>query len=107
MTPVGPIGRMGRWTATHVRTVVIAWAVIAVGLGAFAPRAEHALSGAGWEAADSESVAARKLLDEEFGGISSYALTAIVHSESARADDPATSWPQSRERGGSSPRAPP
>ena len=89
MTAVGPIGRMGRWTATHVRTVVIAWAVIAVGLGAFAPKAEHALSGAGWEAADSESVAARKLLDEEFGGISSYALTAIVHSESARADDPA------------------
>ena len=31
--------------------------VIAVGLGVFAPRAEHALSGAGWQATGSESVA--------------------------------------------------
>ena len=29
--------------------------VIAVGLGAFAPKVEHALSGAGWEATGSES----------------------------------------------------
>ena len=65
------------------------WAVIAVGLGVFAPRAEHALSGAGWEAAGSESVAARKLLDEHFGGLSSYGLTAIVHSERLRSADPA------------------
>ncbi|MGH3017766.1 MAG: MMPL family transporter [Gaiellaceae bacterium] len=88
MTDVGPIGRLGRWTATHVRAVVLAWVVIAVGFGALAPRAEHALSGAGWEAAGSESVAARNLLDEQFGGISSYGLTAIVHSERVSADDP-------------------
>ena len=56
---VGRFGRLGAWTADHFRTVVVAWAVIAVGLGAFAPRAEHALSGAGWEATGSESVAAR------------------------------------------------
>ena len=55
---VGPIGRLGRWTADHVRTVVVVvWVVVAVALGAFAPRAEHALSGAGWEASGSESVA--------------------------------------------------
>ena len=66
MSAVGPIGRVGRWTADHVRVVVVAWVVIAVGLGAFAPRAEHALSGAGWEAAASDSVAAREAIDETF-----------------------------------------
>jgi hypothetical protein len=47
---VGPIGRLGRWTARHFRIVAAAWIVVAVGLGVFAPRAEQALSGAGWEA---------------------------------------------------------
>ena len=28
---VGPIGRLGGWTADHVRAVAIAWAVVAVG----------------------------------------------------------------------------
>ena len=41
---VGLIGRLGRWTAGHVRVVVVAWVVVAIGLGVFAPRAEHALS---------------------------------------------------------------
>ena len=31
-------------------TVFIAWAVVAVALGFFAPRVETALSGAGWQA---------------------------------------------------------
>ena len=44
MSRLGPIGRLGRWTATHFRAVVIAWAVVAVGLGVFAPKVEHALS---------------------------------------------------------------
>ena len=35
----------------------IAWVVVAVGLGVFAPRVETALSGAGWQANGSESVA--------------------------------------------------
>jgi RND superfamily putative drug exporter len=64
MTPtVGPLGRLGAWTASHVRIVVIGWVVIAVGLGVFAPRAEHALSGAGWEASGSESVTARAQIE--------------------------------------------
>jgi RND superfamily putative drug exporter len=50
---VGPIGRLGRWTATHFRTVLAVWALLAVGLGVLAPRAETALSGAGWEATGS------------------------------------------------------
>ena len=37
---VGPIGRLGRFTATHFRVVAIAWLIVAVGLGFFAPRVE-------------------------------------------------------------------
>ncbi len=78
-TPVGPIGRLGRWTAGHGRIVVIAWAVVAVGLGALAPKAEHALSGAGWEASGSESAAVREAIDASFAGQGGYALMVAVH----------------------------
>ena len=74
---VGPIGRLGRWTATHFGAVVAAWVVVAVGLGVFAPRAEKALSGAGWEATDSESVQARQLIKKDFNGLGSYGLAGL------------------------------
>ena len=80
MSNVGPIGRLGRYTATHFRTVIIAWALVAVGLGFLAPKVEHALSGAGWEASGSESVQARELIDRNFQGLSSYGLMTVVHS---------------------------
>ena len=80
MTQFGPIGRLGRYTATHFRTVAIAWALVAVVLGVFAPRVEKALSGAGWEATGSQSVAARKVIDKNFQGLSSSALMVVVHS---------------------------
>ena len=61
---VGPIGRLGRFTATHFRAVLIGWIVVAVGLGLFAPRVETALSGAGWETTGSQSVQARTVIDQ-------------------------------------------
>jgi putative drug exporter of the RND superfamily len=76
----GPLGRLGRWTVDHARIVAIVWVVGAVALGAFAPRVEHALSGAGWEASGSESVDARALVQEHFGGLSSQAFMVVVHS---------------------------
>src|SRR3954463_12007100 len=86
---VGMIGRLGRWTATHVSTVVAIWAVLALGLGFLAPRVETALSGAGWEATGSESVQARALIDQHFDGLGSYGLTVVVHSPHATVADPA------------------
>ncbi len=86
---VGPIGRLGRYTATHFRTVMTAWAVIAVGLGFFAPRVETALSGAGWETTGSQSVQARELIDSNFGGLGSYGLMTVTHSPTKTASDPA------------------
>ncbi len=85
----GPIGRLGRWTATHFKLVAIAWAVLAIGLGIFAPKVEHALSGAGWEATGSESLQVRETVDREFGGQSSSALMVVVHSADKTATDPA------------------
>ena len=85
---IGPIGRLGRWTADHGRVVAIAWVAIAIGLGVLAPRVEHALSGAGWEASGSESVRARDLIQKNFAGLSSQALQVVVHSERATVDDP-------------------
>ncbi|HSD81196.1 MAG TPA: MMPL family transporter, partial [Solirubrobacteraceae bacterium] len=89
MSQVGPIGRLGHWTATHFRAVVAIWAAIAIGLGFFAPRVEHALSGAGWETTGSESVKARDLIDKNFQGLGSYALMVVVHSPDKTAGDPA------------------
>jgi RND superfamily putative drug exporter len=83
MSSVGPIGRLGRWTASHFRLVLAAWALLAVGLGIFAPKVEHALSGAGWEATGSESVTARELIDRNFDGLSSSALQVVVYSPDA------------------------
>jgi putative drug exporter of the RND superfamily len=85
----GPIGRLGRWAATHSRNVFIAWAIIAVVLGVFAPRVEHALSGAGWQANGSESVKVRELVGREFGGVNSNGLMVVVHGDRATVTDPA------------------
>jgi len=86
---VGPVGRLGAWTADHIRAVAISWAIIAVAFGAFAPKVESALSGAGWQANGSESVQVRQLVQQNFGGLSSSALTVVVHSTSQTASDPA------------------
>src|SRR6516165_6363480 len=85
---VGPIGRLGRFTATHFRGVLAAWLVIALVLGFFAPRVETALSGAGWETTGSQSVQARQLINQNFRGLSSYALMTVLYSPSKTVKDP-------------------
>ena len=86
---LGPMGRMGDWMVLHGRLVIAAWLIVAIGLGALAPRVEHALSGAGWEASGSESVEARELIQENFDGASSSAFMIVVHSQTKTKDDPA------------------
>ncbi|MDE3190412.1 MAG: MMPL family transporter, partial [Acidobacteriota bacterium] len=86
---VGPIGRLGRFAAGHVRAVAIAWAVVAVALAVFAPRVETALSGAGWQANGSQSVQARALIQANFGGLSSSAPIVVFHSSTLTASAPA------------------
>ena len=86
---VGPIGRLGRYTATHFRVVLVGWLVVALALGFFAPRVETALSGAGWETTGSQSVQARQLIDKDFRGLSSYGLMTVVYSPTQSVNDPA------------------
>jgi RND superfamily putative drug exporter len=83
---LGRLGRLGGWAARHRRAVALVWGVVVVGLGALAPFADKALSGAGWEAPGSESVQARRALEAGFPGRGSYALPVVV---SARAGAPA------------------
>ncbi|HEX8958333.1 MAG TPA: MMPL family transporter, partial [Solirubrobacterales bacterium] len=86
---LGPVGRLGRLAATHRRRVFVAWAVVAVALGALAPRVETALSGAGWQANGSESVQVRSQVDRAFAGGGAYALQVAVHSPRLSVADPA------------------
>ncbi|UTI66853.1 MMPL family transporter [Paraconexibacter antarcticus] len=83
------MGRAGAWFVEHSRAVAVVWVVLVIGLGAFAPRVEKALSGAGWEASGSESVLVRNTVDREFGGLSSYGLSVVLHSPTATTADPA------------------
>jgi putative drug exporter of the RND superfamily len=87
LTAVGPIGCLGRWTATHFRAVLGAWLAIAVVLGFFAPKVETALSGAGWEASGSQSTQARKLIERDFAGLGGYGLMTVVYSPRETASD--------------------
>ncbi|MCB0866554.1 MAG: MMPL family transporter [Solirubrobacterales bacterium] len=89
MSALGPIGRAGVWMADHRRVVFTTWGILLLVAAIFAPRVEHALSGAGWEATGSESVAVRDAVDSDFGGQSSYAIQVVVHSDSATYGDPA------------------
>src|SRR4051794_22558249 len=87
-THVGPLGRLGRWAATHQRGVMLAWVAVVVCLGVLAPRVEQALSGGGWQADGSESVQARRLIDRHFDGQSSYALVVVVSSRTQDSASP-------------------
>jgi RND superfamily putative drug exporter len=76
----GPLGRLGVWVTHHTRMTAVVWLLVIVGLGAFAPKVEAELSGAGWQADGSESVAVRELAQEHFGGNASSAIQVVVHS---------------------------
>ena len=77
----GPLGRLGGWVTSHARITTVVWLLVIVGLGAFAPRVESELSGAGWQANGSDSVTARELAQEHFGGNASTAIQVVVHSD--------------------------
>ncbi len=87
LTPPAPasglLGRIGVWVNDHARITGGTWLLLIVALGAFAPQVESSLSGAGWQADGSESVVARELAQEHFGGNASSAIQVVVHSDDA------------------------
>ena len=84
-----PLAALGRWSHSHRLAVIAFWAAFTLALGVFAPRLEHALSGALWDVNDSDSLAAREVLEREFGGFSSQSAVAVFHSDALEASDPA------------------
>jgi len=74
----GIMARLGTWTATHFRAVLVSWAIVLVFFGVFAPRVESSLAGAGWQDSTSQSVAARHLIQRDFSGLGSSALQVVV-----------------------------
>ena len=76
----GMLGRLGHVVLHHARLTTALWLLVIVGLGAFAPKVESSLSGAGWQADGSQSVQARTLAQQHFGGVASSALQVVIHS---------------------------
>ena len=58
-------------------------AAVVLCLGALAPFADRALSGAGWEAPGSESGEARRAIESHFPGQGTYALSVVVAGKRA------------------------
>ena len=78
----GPLGRLGIWVTSHRKIVTLAWALLVSSASAPSPRAvERRLSGAGWQADGSESVAVRELVQRHFGGRAAHAIQVVVHSD--------------------------
>jgi RND superfamily putative drug exporter len=75
---IGALARLGRWSATHFRAVLLVWLVIIGAFGVFAVRVEHALAGAGWQDSTSQSVKARDIVQRDFAGLGSTALQVVV-----------------------------
>src|SRR5665213_3530288 len=76
----GPLGRLGAWSVRNKRKVFLSWLLIVIVLGFFAPNVGKALSGAGWQADGSQSVAVRTLAQKDFGGLASSAIEVVIHS---------------------------
>ncbi|MEU5045914.1 MMPL family transporter [Streptomyces griseorubiginosus] len=81
LSPPGPLGRLGDWTARRFRAVLAGWVIVVAVLGVFAPQVTTALSGAGWQSNGSESVAVRELAQQHFGGTGSTAIQVVVHAD--------------------------
>jgi putative drug exporter of the RND superfamily len=79
----GPLGRLGVLVTRHAGLTTAVWLLVIVGLGAFAPQVESQLSGAGWQADGSDSVAARALAQSHFDGNASSAIQVVVSSHDA------------------------
>jgi RND superfamily putative drug exporter len=89
-TSLGWLARLGCWSGTHLRVVLVGWLLVLGVFGAFAPQVESALSGAGWQDSGSQSVKARNLIAKDFHGLGSTALQVVIHdSAAALASDPA------------------
>ncbi len=86
----GWLARLGAWSGSHLRVVLLAWLVVLAVFGTFAPKVMSSLSGAGWQDSGSQSVQAREVIAKDFAGLGSTALQVVVVDKTGPiADDPA------------------
>jgi RND superfamily putative drug exporter len=86
----GWLARLGAWSGSHLRIVLVAWLLVLGLFGAFAPQVMSALSGAGWQDSGSMSVKARDVIAKDFSGLGSTALQVVVVDKNGPiASDPA------------------
>ncbi|MFN8023414.1 MAG: MMPL family transporter [Acidimicrobiales bacterium] len=84
-----PLARLGRWAHRRRKRVLGTWLLLTLAMAVFAPKLEHALSGAMWEVKGSDSLAAREIIDQQFGGLSSQSAAVVIHSDTLAVDAPA------------------
>ena len=70
--------RLGAWAAGHFRRVLIGWVLVVLVFGIFAVHVDNALAGAGWQASNSQSVAARAIIEKDFSGLGATALQVVI-----------------------------
>jgi RND superfamily putative drug exporter len=82
------MARLGTWTGSHLRAVLAGWLVVLVAFGIFAPSVQSVLAGAGWQDSNSQSVAARNVIQKDFAGLGASALQVVVvdHNRPLAAD---------------------
>ena len=90
----GWLARLGAWSGTHFRLVLVAWLGVLGFFGVFAPKVMSSLSGAGWQDSGSMSVKARDVIAKDFAGLGSTALQVVVVDKNGpiAADPAAQRW---------------
>ena len=80
--------RVGRWSARHRWPIVITWGVLILAATPLALQTPGALRSGGFIRDDLESAQAKALLETEIG-VPEAALVIVLHSETAKAGEPA------------------
>ena len=87
--PMHPLDRLARWVANNRRRVLVAWAVLIVLMVPLAITLQSGLSGAGWDAAGSESELVRDELQANFPEVAAESAFVVVSQELPFESDPA------------------
>ncbi len=80
--------RLGRFAARRRKRVMLAWLLVALLAAPLAITVEHALSGAGWDAAGSTSAKVRDELRRDFPQVGAESAVVVVHQDVPVSQDP-------------------
>lgn len=81
--------RLGRFAGRRRKRVMLIWLLVTLLAAPLALTVEHALSGAGWDAAGSTSAKVRDELRRDFPQIGAESAVVVVHQDTPVSQDPA------------------